>query len=383
MSRPFVRFLFALCLAAWFPPAASAAQNEGRRSAIAAMYPVMIRAVEAGHYGQARNICDQAILWEPDNPVHHYNLACIEARAGGARLPAALPALQRAAELGFADLATLRHDPDLDPIRADPRFAAIAEQVARHAAARAAAGTVPPLPDAAAPSAPRGLENLALLAAVDSPASADFAAGAPVGLYVMTRHWPATGRLERCVWYFAPDGTAYQNPEFGFAPAELAAHRGPHGRCAPTAGGLDLAWHDGKRSGGRLARDGNVFFWDRGNFLPARPFDPSLPVAGTYEGVETFAAGGNRAALGRLLVLRPDGTFYWHGVSLVGQATAPGGISAGANGTDSTGRWHAAGFSLVLVDAQGHVYRRIAFPYADATSATPRLYFGGTLFQRH
>src|SRR5687767_4918289 len=79
------------------------AQNDAasRRAAIEGMYPVMIGALEAKNFGRARNICEQAIVWEPQNPVHHYNLACIEAQAGGTRIAYAWGALELAIALGF------------------------------------------------------------------------------------------------------------------------------------------------------------------------------------------------------------------------------------------------------------------------------------------
>src|ERR1041384_6413932 len=97
------------------------AQNdpESRREAIEAIYPVMIAALEAKNFGRARNICDQAIIWEPQNPVHHYNLACIEAQAGGARLPYAMGALELAVALGFNDELHLKNDPDLVPLHSN------------------------------------------------------------------------------------------------------------------------------------------------------------------------------------------------------------------------------------------------------------------------
>jgi hypothetical protein len=59
-------------------------------------------------------------------------------------------------------------------------------------------------------------------------------------------------------------------------------------------------------------------------------------------------------------------------------------VTAGSNGIDSTGRWHAAGYSLVLIDSTGNVYRRIAFPYDDEkTPPNPdRIFVGGTMFKR-
>src|SRR3954471_12372868 len=117
-----------------------------RRAAIEGMYPIMIAALEAKNFGRARNICDQAIIWEPQNPVHHYNLACIEAQAGGARLPYAFGALELAIALGFNDADHMRLDPDLAPIRSDPRFTELLRKTTNNASAdlAIAAITIPP-----------------------------------------------------------------------------------------------------------------------------------------------------------------------------------------------------------------------------------------------
>src|SRR4030095_7313830 len=89
----------------------------------------MLHALETKNFGRARNICDQAILWEPQNPVHHYNLACIEAQAGGTRLPYAFGALELSVALGFNDAQFLQTDPDLEPLRGDARFADLIRKI--------------------------------------------------------------------------------------------------------------------------------------------------------------------------------------------------------------------------------------------------------------
>lgn len=365
-----------------------------RHAAIEAMYPVMIKALETGNFGQARNICDQAILWEPENPSHHYNLACIEARAGGPRLALALPALQRAAELGFYEIGTLKNDPDLDPLRQDPTFAEVARIVARNAeahahaaaesAARAAPGPALPAPENSAPPSARGIENAALLAPSEAPAPASFARGAPVGLFFMTRFWSFTGTLEKLVWYFAPDGTVYQSLEHGFSTHDLATHAGPKGKCTLDGETLEIKWSDGKRSAKRIERNDTGFFWDGGNFTPVKPFAANTAIAGTYEGGESISYSRNRAAVSRTLELRADGTFRWSGVSFLSSTTDASQVSAGANGADSVGRWQVTPYALVLIDAKGNVYRRIAFPYDDEkTPVNPdRIFFGGTMFKR-
>src|SRR5688572_28933831 len=100
-----------------------------RRAAIDAMYPVMMGALEAKNYGRARNICDQAIIWEPQNPIHHYNLACIEARAGGARIIHALSALELSEALGFDDVSHMHNDADLVSLRDETRFQAVVKKL--------------------------------------------------------------------------------------------------------------------------------------------------------------------------------------------------------------------------------------------------------------
>lgn len=388
------------------PGVAAEQSAAARRAAIDAMYPVMIKAVETGNFGQARNICDQALMWEPENPVHHYNLACIEARAGGARLPYALPARLRAAQLGFNEIGTVKNDPDLEPLRKDPRFAEVVQLVARNAEAAAASSTaassdgaapaarapaaahhasVADTPPAAVPPpSPRGMVSLAVLSNVEKPAAASFKQGAPVGLFFMTRFWSFTGTLEKLVWYFAPDGTVYQSLEHGFSEADLAAHAGPKGVCKVDGDTLEVQWAKGKKSAARIERKDTGFFWDGGNFTPVQPFDPSHSIVGTYEGGESISFSGNRAAISKTLELRADGTFRWSGVSFLSSTTDASRVTAGSNGVDSTGRWRATGYSLVLVDEQGNVYRRIAFPYDDKnTPVNPdRIFFGGTMFKR-
>lgn len=367
--------------------------SSSRRGAIDAMYPVMIKALETGNFGQARNICDQAIIWEPENPVHHYNLACIEARAGGARLAYAIPSLQRAAELGFYEIGTLKHDPDLDPLRGDPRFAEIEQLVAQHAEAKSRSSSLQassagrPVTTGAtvtSPPAGRGMAQLATLANVLPPAPASYAKGAPVGLFFMTRFWSSSGTLEKLVWYFAPDGTVYQSLEHGFSEQDLAAHAGPKGTCSVKGDRLEVQWTNGKKSSSKIRRERTGFSWDAGIFTPVKPFEPGVPIAGTYEGGESISYSGNRAAISKTLELRADGTFHWSGVSFLSSMTDATRVTAGSNGIDSTGRWHAAGYSLVLIDSTGNVYRRIAFPYDDEkTPPNPdRIFVGGTMFKR-
>jgi len=366
-----------------------------RHAAIELMYPVMVKALEAGRYGQARNICDQASLWEPDNPVHPYNLACIEARAGTTRLSNAFAALTRTADLGFRDLETLDSDPDLHSLRGDPQFALIVARVSENARKPAFAARSSRNPSnsekeelaqslTAPPLVQPGLENpinLAALAAVPAPAPAAFASGIPVGLFCMTRPWTTSRTMEKRVWYFAPDGTVYQTPEYGFTPEDLALHAGAKGVCRLTGDALHITWSDGRRSQAKIERSSEGFVWDGGTFVPAAPFPPEGVLAGVYEGGEALALKPNRAPLARTLELRDDGTFYWRGVSLVVRSRIAENVDAASNGYDTAGRWRANGYCLVLVDSEGRIYRRIAFRWKHpGSSDAAGVVFAGTLY---
>lgn len=359
------------------------AQNDpaSRREAIEAIYPVMIGALEAKNFGRARNICEQAILWEPQNPVHHYNLACIEAQAGGARLPYAMGALELAIALGFDDAVHLQADPDLEPLHADPKFRELVRKVIYQAAAGDAQSAITLPPERA--EKPRDDVPAAAPAAVDAPAPAGFHHGVPVGLYFMTRYWLATRTLEKAAWYFAPDGTVYRNLEAGFSAPALAAHPGPKGKAATNGNLLEVTWADGQKASSDVERDGTGFIWDMGIFTAVKPFGDASEVAGVYEGGESLVKGGNTAIVSKRLELRPDGTFSWTGVSFLGADSQTTRLTAGASGT-SEGHWELNGFALSLTDKKGAVVRRIAFPYDDEKSIIKpdRMFFGGLMYRR-
>lgn len=392
------RAIFTLiCALVLLSSARSIAQDTptSRRVAIEMMHPVLVKALEAGRFGQARNICDQAFIWEPENPVHPYNLACIEARAGSQRISQAFAALTLAADLGFRDVETLEHDSDLHSLRQEPRFAVIAKRI--HENARNPLVPPPSLRSpthservelaqslTAPPLVQPGLEhpiNLSALATVAAPAPASFASGIPVGLYCMTRPWPTARLLEKQVWYFAPDGTVYQGPEYGFAPEDLALHTGAKGSCRLTGDALHVTWSDQRRSKGKIQRSADGFTWDGGTFLPAAPFPSSDQLVGVYEGGEALSLKPNRAPLARTLELRDDGTFHWRGVSLVARSRRPGNVEAASNGSDSAGRWRAHGYCLVLVDSEGRIFRRIGFLWNHpASREAASVVFAGTLY---
>ena len=64
---------------------------------------------------------------QPANPTAHYNLACSLALTR--RRSAALRSLRQAVELGYDDFDWMSQDPDLDPLKAHPDYAALLSQL--------------------------------------------------------------------------------------------------------------------------------------------------------------------------------------------------------------------------------------------------------------
>ena len=71
----------------------------------------------------------------PDDLMVLYNLACSLSLTGGA--DAAFDVLAEAVRHGYRDARHLRHDPDLAPIRGDPRFGELLTAIGNAGAARA------------------------------------------------------------------------------------------------------------------------------------------------------------------------------------------------------------------------------------------------------
>ncbi len=64
---------------------------------------------------------------QPANATAHYNLACSLALTR--RQSAALRSLRQAVELGYDDFDWMAQDPDLDPLKANPAFVALLDQL--------------------------------------------------------------------------------------------------------------------------------------------------------------------------------------------------------------------------------------------------------------
>lgn len=371
MFRLFVFWFVAIACAA--APALRAQDDPAsRHEAIQAMYPIMIEALEAKAFGRARNICEQAIMWEPQNSMHHYNLGCIEAQAG--RLPQAFGALDLAVALGFNDPRHFQNDPDLAPLHGDPRFAELVRKVTNNAfgANTQPVPKIPQVPTNLVPPRP-GLRSAPETKA-SPPADTAFEAGRPIGLFFMMR--AQAGRLlEKAVWYFAPDGTVYQDPEVGFSAADLAAHAGAKGQCSVVGGQMVVTWSDGKKTSSpiKLSANHSAFSWNAGNFFAVKPFATAAELAGTYEGEGALSSDAALAKIANRLELRADGTFSWHGATFA-QRPDQGAIDLVPTG-DCSGRWALQSSTLFLSDTRGITLQRIIFPARPDGLVLGRLLF--------
>lgn len=379
MPSAFRRFFCTSLLAAGMLTAELHAQNDAvsRRAAIEGMYPIMMSALEAKNFGRARNICDQAIMWEPQNPVHHYNLACIEAQAGGARLPYAWGALELALALGFDDVDHLKTDPDLFPLHSDPKFADLVRKVTFNLSTGAAIASLK-IPETVEKSTATTTGTVE----IDQPVAPAFQDELPVGMYFMTHYTPATQSVEKAVWYFAPGGTVFCQLEAGFSKADLAGHAGPRGKLTRREGGLEITWSDGRETLSKMERDGSGFAWDMRFFSPVTAFDAASEAVGVYECSESMPPGTS-AAVSQRLDLRSDGTFGWDGVALTASEPRKPVAKSGHN-ESTTGRWELSGFSLQLTTSNGVTLRRFVFPSDDEKTVIKpdRMFFAGLMFKR-
>ena len=73
-----------------------------------------------GFANRALHADQQLVRLRPDRPIPWYNLACSCAVLG--MVDHAFEALERSLRLGYDDFHRLRRDPDLKPLRRDPRF---------------------------------------------------------------------------------------------------------------------------------------------------------------------------------------------------------------------------------------------------------------------
>lgn len=236
----------------------------------------------------------------------------------------------------------------------------------------------------ALPSAGGGGMLASILPGGSGPERPGWNDGHPVGLYLMTRYWIATGSLEKGAYYFTSDGRVYVDLEDGFSDEMLARHAGRHGTVTSVEGDtMTIAWADGREQNGRLERGDKGFNWDMGIFAPVEPFDDASDLAGRWEGGASVSFSGSSAATSNTLDLRPDGTFSGASAASFQSTSNESVATAGSHGARS-GRWELDGYSLVLTYEDGSTARGIAFPFDDAeTPVYPdRVYFRGTLYKK-
>ena len=82
---------------------------------------------ELGEKAKAEEWARRAVASDPANPLMHYNIGCLHALMGNK--VTALDHLERAMDLGMRNRDWLMTDPDLDPLRDDPRFTALLTDV--------------------------------------------------------------------------------------------------------------------------------------------------------------------------------------------------------------------------------------------------------------
>ncbi|HVS01456.1 MAG TPA: protein kinase [Thermoanaerobaculia bacterium] len=71
----------------------------------------------------------RAVAIDPHNPATLYNVACTYAQLG--QVEHAIDCLEESVVNGMSEIGWLEHDPDLDPLREEPRFRELSERVRR------------------------------------------------------------------------------------------------------------------------------------------------------------------------------------------------------------------------------------------------------------
>jgi adenylate cyclase len=89
---------------------------------------VALALAELGEYERAKDWAARALAIDPDDLLALYNIACVYSQVG--EFDQAIELLEKVlpyTDASPAKRASLQHDPDLDPIRADPRFQKLLE----------------------------------------------------------------------------------------------------------------------------------------------------------------------------------------------------------------------------------------------------------------
>ena len=80
--------------------------------------------LDEGMLQEADFVFDYVLRKDAKSIYGWYNRACVRARQGNAQR--AMASLEKAVEYGYGDFEHMRRDPDLAPLRSDPRFVALA-----------------------------------------------------------------------------------------------------------------------------------------------------------------------------------------------------------------------------------------------------------------
>lgn len=207
--------------------------------------------------------------------------------------------------------------------------------------------------------------------------------GKPEGLYYMQKMWIATRFLEKSCWYFAPDGTFYENLNTGFSPEDLKAHKGSKGTYKVSGGMMEVTWSTGQTSKAPLEIVQGGFDWDTGSFLPVESFAAGKSIVGSYEGGASIGGGSNSVIVSKSLRLEADGRYTMSGITTA--TSTSNGTQARVGGeSEGQGSWQLDGFSLTLVQSNGTTVQHIAFPFDDdKTPVYPdRIFVGGTMYKK-
>lgn len=106
-----------------------------------------LRYLNLGRFERAEREFKKVLEAEPRNDIAWYNLACTYSRWG--KVDEAIEHLRQAVACGFDDVSHMEQDPDLDNIRADPRYRAIIAGIQGE----------PPAPDGGDDATPREREE--------------------------------------------------------------------------------------------------------------------------------------------------------------------------------------------------------------------------------
>jgi adenylate cyclase len=83
--------------------------------------------IELGNREKGLEWGAKAVTMDPENSMLLYNAACVFSAAGDTEQ--AIASLEKAIDTGYANKGALMSDPDLDPIRTDPRFQPLVDRL--------------------------------------------------------------------------------------------------------------------------------------------------------------------------------------------------------------------------------------------------------------